>query len=99
MPDNRLERRAEVLASAIQRRIGVLAEALVPDGERPPFTQQLTKREALAFWRKHRNDAMGKSVLNGMTLDARLELDQALSKVASDEEEQLSILNNGLGGY
>jgi hypothetical protein len=56
-----------------------LKQAVAPPGQRPPFTEQLTKREAVAFWQQHRYDSTGAEVLARMKPADILELDTALA--------------------
>ena len=77
-----------MLSAAIQARRQLYANALRPPGKRPAFTEQLSKREALAWWQTHRYDDLGKQVLANMQPDSVMELDLALSRV--NEVEQSS---------
>jgi len=74
------ERRADRLAGRLMARRDLLANALVPAGSRPPFTKQLSKPQALAWWGQHRFDDLGRQVLANMGPEDVLELDQALSQ-------------------
>jgi len=81
MAENMLERRAAMLAGRISARKKRLREALAPPGQRPPFTKQLTKQEALEFWRLHRHDETGAEVLARMSDLEIAELDTALAQM------------------
>lgn len=82
-----LERRASLLAGRLAAQRNIVRDTLAPAGQRKPFTQQLSKREALAFWRQHRYDATGQQVLATMRPEDVLELDLALSQ--ANEAEML----------
>lgn len=73
-----LERRAALLASRLTAQREVVRRALTPEGERPPFTRQLAKPDALAWWREHRHDDLGQRVLARLRPADVLELDAAL---------------------
>jgi hypothetical protein len=75
-----LERRARVGGERLRARIRVVANSLARPGERPPFTTALTDREALAFWRRHRFDAVGAEVLARMRPAQIQELDLTLAR-------------------
>lgn len=75
-----LERRATLLAGKLTARKQMLVESLSPKGQRPPFTEQLSKADALAFWQKHRNDQQGAEVLARMNDVDIAELDAALAQ-------------------
>ena len=75
-----LERRAHLLAGKLSARRDLLVQALAPKGQRPPFTEQMSKPEAVAWWRAHRYDDLGKQVLDRMGPADVMELDQALSQ-------------------
>lgn len=80
-----LERRARMLADGMLARKNMLTQALLPKGSRPPFTQQLSEKDALSFWQRNRHSALGKKVLERMSTEDILELDLALSKAAEGE--------------
>lgn len=81
----RIERRARLLADAMTARVKLLANFLRPDSARPPFTEQESRREALAWWQKHRFDQFGEQILATMTPNDILALDNALAR-ANEEE-------------
>lgn len=87
--DYGVERRSNMLAEAMQRRVDMFAQQLRPAGQRPPFTQQLNEENALKFWRAHRYDDMGARVLQNMPPQSIAELDAALSQHV---EQQQSLL-------
>ncbi len=80
-----LEKRAKKLSLALTRRKEILREAIAPSGERPPFSSQLSKQDALTWWRKHRYDDLGTQVLKRMQPGAILELDKALTEQTDGE--------------
>ena len=92
--EHRLETRKNLLAGRIKERIASIKMAVAPPGQRLPFTQQLTRRDALAFWTRHRYDPIGQKVINSWPEDRRqamtLELDAALA--------QQNALNRFVGG-
>ena len=75
-----LERRATLLAGKLTARKRILVQSLAPKGQRPPFTEQLSKADALAFWQAHRNDQQGAEVLARMNDVDIAELDAALAQ-------------------
>ncbi len=83
MPEipNVLERRASMLAGRISARKEIIRDAFAPPGQRPPFTEQLTRAEALDFWRRHRHDRVGAEVLARMRDQDIVELDAALAQL------------------
>lgn len=81
----RIERRAKALGQRMKTRLALVREAIAPEGKRPPFSKQLSKADALAFWKEHRHDAIGEAVLAKMTPEAVIELDGALAQHAAYE--------------
>lgn len=81
MPESQhpLERRAAMLAEKLNVRIDTMAALMRPDG-RPVFHDRLPERDALAFWRKHRFDDMGKTVLSTWPADQVMKLDLRLAQ-------------------
>lgn len=79
--EHRLERRSRLLAQEASRRIETLKTML---GPRPLWSAAKTRREALAWWRKHRFDDDGAKVLATLKPDQISDLDRALV----DETEQ-----------
>ena len=77
---HRLDRRSALLASKITHYINVVAEMLRPPGGMPPWTDQLTNEDALAFWRKHRFSPLGGQILAGWTPTQVATLDGWLSR-------------------
>jgi hypothetical protein len=73
-----IERRARMLAGRIVSQKDLIVNALRPKGQRPPFTEQVSEAEALAFWKQHRYDGTGKRVLAAMKPADIMELDMAL---------------------
>ncbi len=86
MTQHILERRASAIATAIQKQRLVVAEALKPDGTRPPFTTQMSEPEALAWWQKNRYSNFGQRVLANMAPMQVMELDQALSQANEPQQ-------------
>jgi hypothetical protein len=78
-----MERRAEMLADAINHRVDLLAEFLTMD-DRPVFTKKLRQAEALSFWQRHRYDEFGAQILASWTPEQILALDAALGRAASE---------------
>ncbi len=79
-PQHRLEKRASLLADGLVHRLEIARNAVAPKGERPPFSVQMTRGEALMFWRQHFFDPVGLRLREAMTPDAQLELALALSR-------------------
>lgn len=82
-PTHTLERRSDMLASAIKKRVSALEYAVKPPGGRPPFTRKQTAAETLAWWRAHRFDELGLAILQHMTPVQIAELDAWLSAAAN----------------
>lgn len=74
-----MERRARKLADAIRHRIELLVDLMKEPGRRPVFTKKMSEREALAWWRQHRNDELGMKVIANMRPEQTMALDRALS--------------------
>lgn len=75
-----LERRATMLATAIRRQKDALRDSVAAAGDRPPFTEHHTEREAFAWWRLHRNDEYGARVIERMKPDQIAALDLWLTR-------------------
>jgi hypothetical protein len=75
-----LENLADELGTRMQELVDAKAEALRGPGGRPLFTRQMAKSQALAWWRQHRYDDIGKGLVAQMEPQDVLELDQALSQ-------------------
>ena len=86
-----VERRAKLLAGALQHRVEVVRTIL---GDRPPFTDRQTRREALAFWRKHRYDEIGQALVQRMKAEDILDLDRALTEEV-EPDDMLSPTDTG----
>lgn len=69
-----LERRSDLLATALSRRIDAIVESLSPPGQQPAFTTQKSKREALLWWQQHWNDDLGKKVKARLDPESLLQL-------------------------
>ncbi len=80
-----MERRAKLLADAIRHRAERLARILKEPGKRTVFTTRLPEREALEWWRAHRNDEAGNRLMAGMKPERILELDRALARLVEEE--------------
>ena len=88
-----LEKRSHLLAQRLTARVNLIRQAVAPSGERPPFSVQLSKKDALKFWREHWNDDIGKQALAYMTPTAIMELNVALSK-ANEQVQQGGIVDD-----
>ena len=82
--EHMIERRADLLAQKMQRRVQVLSQFLKPDGQRPPFTKQLNNEDAMRFWMQHRYDEIGAQVLQNLQPHDIAELDAALAQHHED---------------
>ena len=91
--DHLLERRAKLLASKLTARKDLLRQTLAPPGQRPPFTQQLSRPEALAFHRQHRYDPAYADYYKRLGPEGILELDNALAQA---NEQGMLGLRGGL---
>ena len=83
--DSVLERRAELLTGRLKARVELVRQAVAPKGQRPPFTTQMSKPEALAWWQAHFHDDLGAKVKANMTPEAQMELTVALSRANEAE--------------
>mgnify|MGYP001560637583 CR=1 len=81
-----IERRVVALADAIRARRQLITNALLPSNQRPLFTKQLSKKDAMAFWQQHRFDDVGKQVSANMKPEDVMELDLALSQANEPTE-------------
>lgn len=81
-----MERRASLLANAIEHRVQVMADFLMPPGQPPVFSKRVSRREALAFWTKHRYDQIGAAVLSRWTPEQVMQLDAELAKANGQGE-------------
>lgn len=78
---HRLEKRANLLATALNKRVSTLSTSLKPPGARPPFTQMLSDRKALEWWLDNiSNPETGGSLLQQMDPVSQVELHNALSQ-------------------
>lgn len=57
------ERQARLLGERIKATVTHVAKTITPPGSRPPFTVRQSPRKVLAWWMKHRYDALGKQWL------------------------------------
>jgi hypothetical protein len=78
--EHRLETRARLLSERLQHARQTIRDAVAPAGQRPPFTEQLSKPEALRFWQAHRFDEYGQAALARMAPEQVQELDLALAR-------------------
>ena len=85
-PFHRLEGRSSLLAQRIIQRKDALSGMLRAPNDRALFTEHKPESEALDWWRIHRNDPLGKKVIDRLVAtnphDAPLklaELDAALN--------------------
>lgn len=75
---HRLEQRSRLLASRLTTLRKDLVASLAAPGERPPFTETMTREAALDWWARHRNDQYGAEVLRRMDPVQIAELDASL---------------------
>lgn len=101
VPQHRLEQRASSLGRLMKRRVEIYRAAIAPSGERLPFTQQLSKPEALSFWQQHRYDQTGAQVIASWPDDVRdqrvMELDAALAQQNANRRALDMANGGGLG--
>ncbi len=86
-----VERRVALLAQMIPKRIHVMRQAIAPEGKRPPFSEQLSEKDALDWWRVHRFDNLGQQVTANMDPQSLLELDGALSRQIEAETMEVQV--------
>lgn len=84
--EHRLERVSHLLAQGIVHRKETIRDALLPDGDRPPWSKQFSRPDALRFWSEHRYDDVGKKYLDRMTVDTILDLDRALAEYYQQQQ-------------
>ncbi len=93
--ETRLEMRSRKLGDAISRRVDIVTQGLRPPGQRPSFTQQLSKPDALNWWLKNwGNPQTGGRVLSQMDPMSQLELHAALS----DHIDKNNLMGAGMMG-
>ena len=85
--EHRLERRTRLLTLRVRERVDRLRDELAAPGQRPPFTEAKTAAEALAWWRAHRHDDLGQRVLARYTPDQIADLDVALARDLTAQDE------------
>lgn len=68
-----------MLADRLQSTVRDTAVQLKPATERPPFHRQLSPREALAWWLKHRYDQFGQQAMAGWSPLQKAQLDAWLA--------------------
>jgi hypothetical protein len=88
---NKFERRSDLMAAKLIQRVNLLTNALGGSGQRPPFTKQLSNKEALTWWRANYDKPTGKSWLSQMDIQSRMELDRDLARANESD-----MLNGGL---
>lgn len=64
MNPHRAEGRSALLAQRVTQRRDALAGMLRAPGDRTLFTEHKPEGEALDWWRLHRNDSLGKKVID-----------------------------------
>ncbi len=84
-----MERRAELLANAIEHRVQVMTDFLQPPGQPPVFSQKVSRREWLEFWRLHRTDEVGAQVLSTWTPEQIMALDTALGQPQVQQQAEV----------
>lgn len=80
MLKSRFDQRVDRLEELMEDRIQLYEIILQPPGTQPMLTNQLTSEKSLAFWRKHRFDAIGRTVLSAYSPMQVAELDAWLSE-------------------
>lgn len=80
-----LERRVEGIAGGITHRLEALGVMLAPRGRREPFTEQLPRSEALAFWKQNINTPHGQEALKRLDPIDVMDLKRALAQDAQTE--------------
>lgn len=76
---HRLEKRSSLLAARVKEQVAATRDAVAAPGERPPFTTEMTRAQALEFWSRERHTPLGTSILRGWGPDKIAELDAALA--------------------
>lgn len=77
---HRLEKRAELLSQTMTRLKDRLRDDLAMPGERRPFTTQMSKRQALDWWRANWETPAGKEAMDSMRPVDVLELHAELTQ-------------------
>ena len=86
-PQHPLERYTDRLASEMGQAIDKLATYLRPPGGRVLWTTPLARKDALAFYRQHKNDEIGKAALAGLSPLDVMDLERNLALDEQGEEE------------
>jgi hypothetical protein len=81
---NRLESLANKLGDALTRRIDIVSTALTPQGQRPPFTEQMSQQDALKFWLDNWDQPYMKPVMDRLDPLSRLQLHNAVTQYMED---------------
>jgi hypothetical protein len=84
---HRLETRARTLTARLNERVTAFRDALAPPGQRPPFTEAMSRAQALQWWAKHRLDDLGKQALARYTPDQVAELDAELARHLTAQQD------------
>jgi hypothetical protein len=79
-PEYPVEQRVSALAGGIRTAISTIADTLRPPGGRAPFTQRLSRTDALDWWAQHRRDELGAAALQAMPPQAIAQLDVELGQ-------------------
>lgn len=79
LAEQTIERRARMLADAVEARVDLYRRLINPAG-RPMFTTQMSKQKALDWWAINRTTPAGQQVLQRMTPVQIMELDAALAQ-------------------
>jgi hypothetical protein len=70
-----------MLSDQILHRVHLVRDFLRPEGGLAAFMAQVTSTEGLAFWRAHRYDRIGITILSQLTPEYTARLDAYLAQV------------------
>lgn len=73
-------------ASRLESRVEMVRKSLAGEGGRPPFTEMLSQGDALAFWRRHFDDDIGRKLRREMSPQDQVELQTALAGAIEAEQ-------------
>ena len=92
--EHALERRAAAFQVGWDRRINMLRNAIAPEGQRPPFTTELTEEKALDWWRQNYQTPDAILMLQAMKPEQIIELQARMSRQI--EADHLTPTRTGL---
>ena len=100
-PAHTLDRRVLALAGAARKRTDAIRRSLVGEGDQPPFTEAMTEREALGWWRSHWQDDYGRRAKEALLArpDGLMQITQLEMQIARLIEAERMGVGYGDAGY